>query len=200
MDETMFNTEEHQIFRDSFTEICGQGNHAPCLQMGRTTAVPRAIWRRMGEQGFLLSWLPEEYGGLGLGFEYSVIINEELLRGNAFGVEVPLHSDMATPYIYSYALPEMKQRWLPKCTTGEVITAIGLTEPNAGSDLSAIRTRAVKDGDSYIINGQKTFISNGYNRGPDRLGGQDRSRCQTPGNEPDAGPRMRQDSITEGNL
>lgn len=91
-----------------------------------------------------------------------MIINEELLRGNAFGVEVPLHSDVATPYIYSYASPEMKARWLPGCTTGEVVTAIGLTEPNAGSDLAAIRTRAVRDGDFYVINGQKTFITNGY--------------------------------------
>jgi acyl-CoA dehydrogenase len=116
----------------------------------------------MGEQGFLCPWLPEEYGGLGLGFEYSVIINEELLRGNAFGVEVPLHSDVATPYIYSYAHPEVKEQYLPCCTTGEVITAIGFTEPNAGSDLAAIRTRAARDGDFYVINGQKTFITNGY--------------------------------------
>jgi len=125
-------------------------------------AVPRSIWHRMGEEGYLCPWLPEEYGGLGLGFEYSVIINEELIRGNAFGVGVPLHSDVATPYVYSYGSSEAKSRWLPGCTTGEVIMAIGLTEPNAGSDLAAIRTRAVKDGDSYVINGQKTFITNGY--------------------------------------
>jgi acyl-CoA dehydrogenase len=162
MDDTMFNTEEHQIFRESFRKFVAKEITPNVPEWERQRAVPRSVWLAMGEQGFLCPWLPEEYGGLGLGFEYSVIINEELLRGNAFGVEVPLHSDVATPYIYSYASPEMKKRWLPHCTTGEVVTAIGLTEPNAGSDLSAIRTRAVRDGDSYVINGQKTFITNGY--------------------------------------
>jgi acyl-CoA dehydrogenase len=162
MDEMMFNTEEHQIFRESFRKFVAKEITPHVSEWEKQRAVPRSVWLAMGEQGFLCPWLPEEYGGLGLGFEYSVIINEELLRGNAFGVEVPLHSDVATPYIYSYASPEMKKKWLPGCTKGEVVTAIGLTEPNAGSDLSAIRTRAVKDGDSYVINGQKTFITNGY--------------------------------------
>jgi len=162
MDEMMFNTEEHQIFRDSFRKFVAKEITPHVSEWEEQRAVPRSVWLEMGEHGYLCPWLPEEYGGLGLGFEYSVIINEELLRGNGFGVEVPLHSDVATPYIYSYASPEMKKRWLPKCTTGEVITAIGLTEPNTGSDLSAIRTRAVRDGDYYVINGQKTFITNGY--------------------------------------
>jgi acyl-CoA dehydrogenase len=162
MDESMFNTEEHQIFRDSFRKFVAKEITPHVAEWEEQRAVPRSIWFKMGEQGFLCPWLPEEYGGLGLGFEYSVIINEELLRGNAFGVEVPLHSDVATPYIYSYASEEMKQKWLPGCTSGEVLTCIGLTEPNAGSDLAAIRTKAVRDGDSYVINGQKTFITNGY--------------------------------------
>lgn len=162
MDEMAFDTEEHQIFRDSFRKFVAKEITPNVSEWEEQRAVPRSLWLKMGEQGFLCPWLPEEYGGLGLGFEYSVIINEELLRGNAFGVEVPLHSDVATPYIYSYATSEMKERWLPGCTTGEVVTAIGLTEPNAGSDLAAIRTRAVKDGDSFVINGQKTFITNGY--------------------------------------
>ena len=162
MDDTIYDTEEHRIFRDSFRKFVAKEitPHVPEWEANR--AVPRSIWRKMGEEGYLCPWLPEEFGGLGLGFEYSVIINEELLRGNAFGVEVPLHSDVATPYIYSFASPEIKKRWLPGCTTGEVITAIGLTEPNTGSDLAAIRTRAVREGDSYVINGQKTFITNGY--------------------------------------
>jgi len=162
MSESIYGTEEHQIFRDSFRKFVAREITPHVAEWEEQRGVPRSVWLKMGEQGFLCPWLPEEYGGLGLGFEYSVIINEELLRGNAFGVEVPLHSDVATPYIYSFASPEMKEKWLPKCTTGEVITAIGLTEPNAGSDLAAIRTRAVKDGDSYVINGQKTFITNGY--------------------------------------
>jgi acyl-CoA dehydrogenase len=91
-----------------------------------------------------------------------VIINEELIRGDGFGVGVPLHSDVATPYIYSFGNEAIKEKWLPKCANGEAITAIGLTEPNAGSDLAAIRTRARRDGDHYVINGQKTFITNGY--------------------------------------
>lgn len=162
MSETLYDTEEHRIFRDSFRKFVAREITPHVSDWEEQRAVPRTVWRKLGEHGYLCPWLPEEYGGLGLGFEYSVIINEELLRGNAFGVEVPLHSDVATPYIYSYASPEMKRRWLPGCTTGEVVTAIGLTEPNAGSDLAAIRTRAVRDGDCYIINGQKTFITNGY--------------------------------------
>ena len=131
--------------------------HTEQWELERT--VPREIWHKLGEQGFLCPWLPEAYGGLGLGFEYSVIINQELIRGDAFGVGVPLHSDVATPYINSYARDEIKEKWLPGCTSGEVITAIGLTEPNTGSDLAAIKTRAVRDGNEYVINGQKTFIT-----------------------------------------
>lgn len=157
-----FDSEEHQIFRDSFRKFVAREITPNVSEWEKERAVPRELWLKMGEQGYLCPWLPERYGGLGLGFEYSVIINEELLRGNGYGVEVPLHSDVATPYIYSYASPELKDKWLPGCTSGEVITAIGLTEPNAGSDLAAIRTRAIKDGDSYVINGQKTFITNGY--------------------------------------
>lgn len=162
MGETIYDSEEHRIFRDSFRKFVAKEITPNISEWENQRAVPRSIWHRMGEKGYLCPWLPEEYGGLGLGFEYSVIINEELLRGSAFGVEVPLHSDVATPYIYTYASPEAKKKWLPKCTTGEVVTAIGLTEPNAGSDLAAIRTRAVRDGDFYVINGQKTFITNGY--------------------------------------
>ncbi len=162
MTDTIFDSEEHLIFRDSFKKFVAKEITPNVAEWEKQQAVPRSLWFKMGEQGFLCPWLPEEYGGLGLGFDYSVIINEELLRGNGYGIEVPLHSDVATPYIYSYASPEMKKRWLPGCTTGEVITCIGLTEPNTGSDLAAIRTKAVKDGDSYVINGQKTFITNGY--------------------------------------
>jgi acyl-CoA dehydrogenase len=162
MTDSIFNSEEHQIFRDAFKKFVAKEITPNVAEWEQQQAVPRSLWHKMGEQGYLCPWLPEEYGGLGLGFEYSVIINEELLRGNAYGLEVPLHSDVATPYVHSYASPEMKERWLPGCTTGEVITCIGLTEPNAGSDLAAIRTKAVRDGDSYVINGQKTFITNGY--------------------------------------
>lgn len=155
-------TEEHQIFRETFRKFVAREITPNVSKWEEERAVPRELWIKMGEQGYLCPWLPEEYGGLGLGFEYSVIINEELIRGDGFGVGVPLHSDVATPYIHSYATPETKERWLPGCASGQVITAIGLTEPNAGSDLAAIRTRARRDGDGYILNGQKTFITNGF--------------------------------------
>ena len=116
----------------------------------------------MGKQGFLCPWLPEQYGGLDVDVRYSLlIVNEELAWGDGFNVGVPLHSDVATPYLYSYGTEDLKRRLLPKTTTGEGICAVGLTEPDAGSDLASIRTSAVKDGDHYIINGQKTFITNG---------------------------------------
>ena len=162
MSDFIEETLEHKIFRDSFRKFVAREITPFVAEWEEKRAVPRSVWLKMGSEGYLCPWLPEEYGGLGLGFEYSVIVNEELLRGNAFGVEVPLHSDVATPYIFSYASPEIKAKWLPKCVSGEAITCIGLTEPDAGSDLSAIRTRAVKDGDHYVINGQKTFITNGY--------------------------------------
>ena len=155
-------TDEHNMFRETFRKFVAKEITPNVEQWEEARAVPRELWLKMGEQGFLCPWLPEKYGGLGLGFEYSVIINEELIRGDGFGVGVPLHSDVATPYINSYAHPEIKEKWLPGCASGEVITAIGLTEPNTGSDLAAIQTKAVKDGDSYVINGQKTFITNGY--------------------------------------
>jgi acyl-CoA dehydrogenase len=161
MTDTMYQ-EEHQIFRETFKKFVGKEITPNAAQWEAERAVPRSLWLKMGEQGFLCPWLPEQYGGMGLGFEYSVIINEELIRGDGFGVGVPLHSDVATPYIYSFGNDSIKEKWLPRCATGDAIAAIGLTEPNAGSDLAAIRTRATKDGDHYVINGQKTFITNGY--------------------------------------
>ncbi len=154
--------EEHQIFRETFKKFVSKEVTPNVSKWEADRAVPREVWLKMGEQGFLCPWLPEQYGGMGLGFEYSVIINEELIRGDGFGVGVPLHSDVATPYVFSFGNEAIKEKWLPMCATGEAITAIGLTEPNAGSDLAAVRTRARRDGDHYIINGQKTFITNGY--------------------------------------
>ncbi len=154
--------EEHDIFRESFRRFVAKEITPNVEQWEQDRAVPRELWVKMGNEGFLCPWLPEEYGGLGLGFEYSVIINEELVRGDGFGVGVPLHSDVATPYIYSYGVSEAKERWLRGCTSGEIIAAIGFTEPNAGSDLAAIKTKARREKDTYVINGQKTFITNGY--------------------------------------
>ena len=154
--------EEHRIFRDAFKNFVSREITPNVARWEAERAVPRELWLKMGEQGYLCPWLPEEYGGLDAGFEYSVIINEELIRGDGYGVGVPLHSDVAVPYIYSYGKSEIKIKWLPKCASGEVITCIGFTEPNTGSDLAAIRTSALRDGNDYIINGQKTFITNGF--------------------------------------
>lgn len=154
-------TEEQRIFRQEFRKFCAREITPNAEAWERDRAVPRTLWQKMGEQGYLCAWLPERFGGLDLDFTYSVIIGEELIRADGFGVGVPLHSDVAVPYIFSYASEALKERILPRCTTGEVIACIGLTEPNAGSDLAAIQTKAVRDGDHYIINGQKTFITNG---------------------------------------
>ncbi len=155
-------TEEHRIFRASFRKFVAEEVTPHVEQWERQGAVPRELWLKMGEQGYLCPWVPEQYGGLGLGFEYSLIINEELIRGDGFGVGVPLHSDVAAPYLASYGSERAKNTWLPGCVGGQVVTAVGFTEPGAGSDLAAIRATAVRDGDEYVINGQKTFITNGY--------------------------------------
>ena len=154
-------TPEQKDFRQSFRKFVAAEITPHREEWEKKQAVPRDLWRKMGELGFLCPWLPEEYGGLNLDFKYSAIINEELARGEGFGVGVPIHSDVATPYLFHYGSEELKKRLLPKTTTGEAVCAIAFTEPNAGSDLAAIRTKAVRDGDHFIINGQKTFITNG---------------------------------------
>ncbi|HOM28019.1 MAG TPA: acyl-CoA dehydrogenase family protein [Deltaproteobacteria bacterium] len=158
-----YYTEEHHIFRESVRryferEVTPNGD-----AWEREGIVPKEAWRKFGEQGFLCPWLPEEYGGSGADFLYSFILAEEMAKTHVGGFLVHLHSDIVVPYLYSYGTEEQKKRWLPGCVTGEIITAVAMTEPGAGSDLAAIRTTAVKDGDSYVINGQKTFISNGIN-------------------------------------
>jgi acyl-CoA dehydrogenase len=153
--------QDHRDFRRIFRKFVAREITPHVDDWETERAVPRELWKKLGKQGFLCPWLPEEYGGLGVDYGYSVIINEELIRGDGFGVGLGLHSDTATPYLYYFGSEELKKRLLPRCTTGEAIAAIGLTEPNAGSDLAAIRTKAVKDGNEYVLNGQKTFITNG---------------------------------------
>jgi len=155
------DTKEQHDFRLVFKKFVAREITPHVEEWEKKNAIPRELWIKLGKQGFLCPWLPEEYGGAGLDFTYNMIINEELIRGDGVATGVSLHSDSVVPYIYYHGSDELKQRILPKCTTGEMITAIGLTEPNAGSDLAAIRTKAVRDGDYYVINGQKTFITNG---------------------------------------
>jgi acyl-CoA dehydrogenase len=155
--------EEHNIFRHAFRKFIQQEISPHMEQWEQEGIVPREIWEKMGQSGFLCPWLPEEYGGSGADFLYSVIITEELSRGRAINVFAPLHSDIIAPYIYRLGTEEQKRRWLPPSASGECILAVAMTEPNTGSDLAAIRSHARRDGDSFVINGQKTFISNGIN-------------------------------------
>ncbi|MEW5897645.1 MAG: acyl-CoA dehydrogenase family protein [Bacillota bacterium] len=153
-------TEEHEVFRRTFRKFVEQELVPHVEEWEEKGEVPREIWKKLGDQGYLCPWLEEKYGGAGADFLYSVIINEELARAGV-SVAVGLHSDIIAPYIASYGTAEQKERWLPGCASGDIVLAIAMTEPNAGSDLQAIKTTAVKEGDHYVLNGQKTFISNG---------------------------------------
>ena len=157
---TIFN-EDHQIFRDScrrFMETEVEPHHRQWEKDGQ---VSREVWLKAGEAGLLCCDIPEEMGGVGADFMFSAIVLEELARVGATGPNFPLHSDIIAPYIRHYGSAEQQKKWLPKMTTGEVIGAIAMTEPGAGSDLQGIRTTAKRDGDDYIINGSKIYISNG---------------------------------------
>ena len=114
----------------------------------------------MGVHGYLCPWIDKEYGGAGLGLEYSFIITEEMAFAGVYGLMAGLHSDIVAPYIHTFGDSEQKKRWLPGCVSGDIILAVAMTEPDAGSDLSSIRTTAAKDGENYIINGEKVYISN----------------------------------------
>jgi acyl-CoA dehydrogenase len=160
MDRTLF-TEEHEAFRKAFRQFADREivpNQARWREQGQ---VDREVWRKAGAQGFLCPWLEEKYGGAGADFLCSVVIMEELARFYESGFAMALHSDIIVPYIHAFGTEEQKLKWLPGCASGEFVTAIGMTEPGTGSDLAAVATTAVKDGDDYIINGSKTFISNG---------------------------------------
>ncbi len=124
--------------------------------------VPREVWTKAGEAGLLCFDVPEEYGGPGVtDFRYNQIVSEEQTRAGTAGPGYSVHTDIIVPYITSLGTEEQKRRWLPGCVSGETITAIAMTEPGAGSDLQGIRTSAVDKGDHYVLNGSKTFISNG---------------------------------------
>ena len=157
---TLFS-EEHEMFRQSvrrFMERELAPHHEDWEEKGE---VPRWAWTKAGEQGFLCAAIPEEWGGVGADRRYSIILMEEQSRLNLTGLGFALHSDIVAPYIHHYGTAEQKLAWLPKMATGEAIAAIAMTEPGGGSDLKAIRTTATRDGDDYIVSGQKTFITNG---------------------------------------
>ena len=156
-------TQEHQIFRESIRRYFEKEVTPHVETWEKAGIVPKEIWQNFGRQGFLCPWLPEIYGGVDADLLYSLISVEESAKTHFSGFLFFLHSDIIVPYIEAFGSEEQKYRWLPGCATGELITAIAMTEPGTGSDLAAIRTTAVRNGDHYVLNGQKTFISNGIN-------------------------------------
>jgi acyl-CoA dehydrogenase len=163
--EIIHYSEEHRIFRESVRKYLEKEVIPHVEEWEESGIVPRSAWKKLGDQGFLCMGVSEEYGGLGADFLYSVILTEEMMRTNHGGFCTFLHNDIVVPYITAYGSEELKKKYLPGCISGDIITAVAMTEPNTGSDLAAIKTTAVEDGDDVIINGQKTFISNGINSG-----------------------------------
>ena len=160
-DKTSYLTEEHRMFRESLKKFLEKEVEPYFEQWEKDRLVPRELWGKMGEQGFLCPWVDTKYGGLGVDFGFGVILSEELARIGAGISGIGLHSNVIVPYIDSFGTDEQKARLLPGLVSGELISAIAMTEPGAGSDLKSIQTTAIKDGNDYIVNGQKTFISNG---------------------------------------
>ncbi|MEQ8300412.1 MAG: acyl-CoA dehydrogenase family protein [Hyphomonas sp.] len=155
------NDEEMDIFSDAvgqfFEKECAP--HVP--EWRKAGVVPREIWTKAGEMGLLCASVPEEYGGAGGDFRHEAIIIEQQQWKGVDGFGITLHNAIIAPYITAFGTEEQKRRWLPRMASGELVTAIAMTEPGAGSDLQNIKTTAIKDGDGYVINGSKTFISNG---------------------------------------
>lgn len=160
----VFNA-DHELFRDQVRRFVDEEIVPHHAQWERDGIVPRSLWLKAGARGFLCPMLPQEYGGAGGDFGFSAVVVEELARVNASAVGFTLHSDVAAPYILAYGNEESKRRWLPQMVRGERIGALALTEPGIGSDLKALRTSARRDGDHYVLNGSKTFITNGQNSG-----------------------------------
>lgn len=154
---------ELELFRDNFKRYMKEHIAPYYDQWEREGIMPRSVWNSLGENGFLCVDLPEEYGGYGVPTHYSLMLVEESARAGygALSTAISCHSEIAAPYILNIGSEAQKQYWLPKMATGEVVGAIGMTEPGAGSDVQAMRTTAILDGEHYVLNGSKTFISNG---------------------------------------
>jgi alkylation response protein AidB-like acyl-CoA dehydrogenase len=155
---------EHEDFRKTARTFFEREVTPHHEQWERDGIVPRELWLKAGEAGLLCFDVPEEFGGPGVtDFRYNVVLSDEQTRCGASGPGFSVHSDIIVPYLTSLGTDEQKRRWLPGCVSGELITAIAMTEPGAGSDLQGVRTTAVDHGDHYVLNGSKTFISNGIN-------------------------------------
>jgi acyl-CoA dehydrogenase len=153
--------EEHEIFRRSVRKFVEREIVPFHAQWEHDGVVPRELWLKAGAEGLLCCTVPEEYGGLGLDYLFDVVVFEEVWRVGASGPGFLIHTDLVATYILSFGTDEQRRNWLPKMVRGEAIGSLGMTEPHAGSDLKAIRTKAVRNGDEFAINGQKVFISNG---------------------------------------
>ncbi len=155
--------EDHEMLRETIRRFLERECKPRQAQWDKDGRVDRETWLKAGREGLLCTTLDPEWGGAGGDFGHAAVIVEEIARSGVSGLGFGLHSDVVAPYIARLGTPEQKKKWLPRCATGEVMLAIAMSEPGAGSDLKAIRTTALRDGNEYVINGAKTFISNGLN-------------------------------------
>lgn len=163
MKRTLFE-EDHELFREVAQEFNSREVAPNYAQWDREHMMPRTMWSAAGEQGLLGLAVPEEFGGAGMpDYRFRVVLDEEFARANhlATGLAFHLHDDLVLPHLLAYGSDELKQNWLPGMVTGEKVTSVAWTEPGAGSDLRGVRTKAVRDGDDWLVSGQKTFIGNG---------------------------------------
>ena len=157
---TLFEN-EHEQFRDSVRKFLAEHAAPHHSQWEKDGQIDRHLWNKAGEMGVLCPTMPEQYGGPGVDYRYNVIVNEEITKQGLSGLGFIVHSDITVPYINNNGSDALKKKYIPGCVTGELVGAIAMTEPGAGSDLQGIKTTAVLDGDEYVINGSKTFITNG---------------------------------------
>ena len=156
-------TEAHHTFRKELIEFLEKELVPEREQWEADHIVPKSAWKKMGAGGYLCTNVPEAYGGKGLDFLYSVIVAEEVGNAGLSGLVTGLHSDIVVPYIVSFGSEEQKQKYLPGCVSGDIITAVAMSEPGAGSDVASMEMTAEHDEDEIVLNGSKTFISNGIN-------------------------------------
>ena len=161
-DESHLFGEDHRAFRESVRRFIAREFTPRIAEFEEAGIVARDFWRKAGEAGLLCPTMPEAYGGPGLDFTFNAILNEEFTYA-MMADSITLQSDITMPYLLNYASDDLKARWLPGLLSGETIAAIAMTEPGAGSDLQGVRTHARADGDSFVINGSKTYITNGQN-------------------------------------
>ena len=154
-------SEEHEMFRDAFDKFLERNVDPYYEQWGKDGRVDRELWRKAGEAGFLFPWAEEKYGGSEADFLYSVVMLEGIARHRAVGFSLGLHNDICGAYLKRLCTEEQKERWMPGCISGDKVLAVAMSEPGVGSNLAGIKTSAVRDGDEFVINGQKTFITNG---------------------------------------